>query len=101
MLSECDTNGNDICRLDSSEVVLPLHVRTRKNGDKMSLKGTDGHKKIKDILIDAKIPMKDRDIWPVVVDSKDTIVWLPGFSQSSLYSLPYALIRGIKTHADL
>ena len=82
MLSECDTNGNDICRLDSSEVVLPLHVRTRKNGDKMSLKGTDGHKKIKDILIDAKIPMKDRDIWPVVVDSKDTIVWLPGLKKS-------------------
>ena len=82
MLSECDTNGNDICRLDSKTIVLPLHVRTRKNGDKMSLKGTIGHKKIKDILIDAKIPMKDRDIWPVVVDSKDTIVWLPGLKKS-------------------
>lgn len=77
-----DTNGNDICRLDSSEVSLPLYVRTRKHGDKMSLKGTVGHKKIKDILIDSKIPMKDRELWPVVVDSKDTIVWLPGLKKS-------------------
>ena len=84
VLKECPTNGNDICRLDSNDIVLPLHVRTRKNGDKMSLKGTTGHKKIKDILIDAKIPMKDREYWPVVVDSTDTIVWLPGLKKSDL-----------------
>ena len=83
-LDECNTNGNDICRLSSSDVVLPLHVRTRKDGDKMSLKGTTGHKKIKDILIDSKIPMKDREKWPIVVDSTDTIVWLPGLKKSSL-----------------
>ena len=82
MLDSCCTNGNDICRLDSNDVVLPLHVRTRKHGDKMSLKGTVGHKKIKDILIDKKIPMKDRELWPVVVDSCDTIVWLPGLKKS-------------------
>ena len=82
MLSECDTNGNDICRLDSKTIVLPLHVRTRKNGDKMSLKGTIGHKKIKDILIDAKIPMKDRNIAPIVVDSNNNIVWVPNIRKS-------------------
>ena len=84
VLKECDSNGNDICRLDSSDIVLPLHVRTRKLGDKMSLKGTIGHKKIKDILIDAKIPMKDREKWPVVVDSSDKIVWLPGLKKSAI-----------------
>lgn len=84
MLDSCCTNGNDICRLDSNDIVLPLHVRTRKHGDKMSLKGTLGHKKIKDILIDKKIPMKDRELWPVVVDSCDTIVWLPGLKKSNI-----------------
>lgn len=82
MLDTCDTNGNDVCRLDSSDLSLPLYVRTRKHGDKMSLKGTNGHKKIKDILMDSKIPMQDRELWPVVVDSKDTIVWLPGLKKS-------------------
>lgn len=82
IIQSCSTNGNDICRLSSDEVVLPLYVRTRKYGDKMSLMGTDGHKKIKDILIDSKIPMKDRDLWPIVVDSKDQIVFLPGLKKS-------------------
>ena len=76
------TNGNDICRLSSNEIVLPLYVRTRKHGDKMALKGTDGHRKVKDILIDYKISMKDRDLWPIVVDSSDNIVWIPGLKKS-------------------
>ena len=84
ILKECDTNGNNICRLDSNDVVLPLHVRTRCDGDKMSLKGMDGHKKVKDILIDKKIPMNERDKWPVVVDSANTIIWLPGLKKSNL-----------------
>lgn len=82
IVNECDTNGNDICRLSSNDIKLPLYVRTRKLGDKIALKGTNGHKKIKDILIDAKIPMKDRELWPIVVDSSDTIVWIPGLKKS-------------------
>lgn len=77
-----DTNGNDICRLNSKEICLPLYIRTRKYGDKMALKGTDGHKKIKDIFIDSKIPMQDRELWPIVVDAKDTVVWIPGIKKS-------------------
>ena len=78
----CETNGNEICRLDSDEICFPLRVRTRRHGDKMSLKGTMGHKKVKDIFIDKKIDMKDRDLWPIVVDSKDNIIWIPGLKKS-------------------
>lgn len=83
VIDECSTNGNDICRLDSKDIVLPLRVRTRKDGDKMSVKNMSGHKKVKDILIDSKISAKDRELWPVVVDSTDTIVWLPGLKKSN------------------
>jgi len=48
----------------------------------MSLKGTVGHKKLKDIFIDSKIPMQERELWPVVVDATDTIVWIPGIKKS-------------------
>ena len=37
-----------------------------------------GHKKVKDIFIDEKIPLQFRDHWPVVEDSQGTILWLPG-----------------------
>ena len=77
-----DENGNDVCRLSSSDVTLPLYVRTRNHGDKMEMKGTNGHRKVKDIMIDAKVPLEERELWPVVVDSKGVIVWLPGLKKS-------------------
>lgn len=81
-VEEIDSNTNYICRLDSKEVKLPLHVRNRRDGDKMTVKGMIGSKKINDIFIDSKISTKDRDIWPVVVDSEENIVWLPGLKKS-------------------
>ena len=76
------SNGNDICRLNSNEISLPLCVRTRKFGDKISLKGMNGTKKVKDIFIDSKISSDDRDIWPIVEDSLGRIVWIPGLKKS-------------------
>ena len=76
--------GNDVCRLDTSEIKLPLYVRTRRVGDRMDVKGMLGSKKVKDIFIDEKISSADRDIWPIVVDSSDKIVWIPGLKKSKL-----------------
>lgn len=86
-ITEADTNGNDICRIDADDVSLPLYVRTRKYGDKMFLKKLDGYKKLKDIFIDCKVPLKERDKWPVVVDSKDKIIWIPGLKKSKFTKL--------------
>lgn len=67
---------------DAKAIALPLHIRTRKNGDRMSWKGLNGSKKIKDIFIDAKIPRKERDIWPLVTDDDGEILWLVGLTKS-------------------
>ena len=75
-------NSNNVCRLLSTDVSLPLIVRTRKFGDKIKLKGNGGTKKIKDIFINEKIPVEDRDIWPIVVDSNGKVVWIPGLKKS-------------------
>lgn len=80
-LEELEGSGNDTCRLLSSEISLPLTVRTRRFGDRMSIKG-NGTKKIKDIFIDKKVKLEDRDLWPVVVDAKGVVVWLPGLKKS-------------------
>lgn len=80
---ECiDSNSNYVCRLNSNEVELPLIVRNRNNGDKMTIKHMNGSKKVKDILINSKIDIVDRDLYPVVTDSKNNIVWLPGVKKS-------------------
>jgi len=62
---------------------LPLIIRSRQAGDRMTVKGMAGTKKIKDIFIDEKIPKFMRDRWPVVTDREGTILWLPGLKKSS------------------
>lgn len=81
----CDTSNYSIY-IDSSKVKLPLFVRNIKSGDKMTIKNFKGHKKIKDILINEKIPLSERNGYPVVVDSNDEIIWLPGIKKSSFDS---------------
>lgn len=82
-IDDTDDNSNSICRLNSKEISLPLIVRTRRVGDKMKVKGLNGSKKVKDIFIDKKVGLGKRDSWPVVVDSRGVIVWIPGIKKSS------------------
>lgn len=81
-IDKCESNSNNICRLKYDDISFPLHVRTRRIGDRMKLRKTNGNKKIKDIFIDAKIPIGERDKWPIVVDSKENVIWIPGIKKS-------------------
>ena len=83
-IDDCSDNSNNVCRLSSDDVTLPLIVRTRKFGDKMYIKGMDGSKKVKDIFINSKIKLESRDSWPIVVDATGKIVWIPGIKKSHL-----------------
>ena len=81
IIDAIDGNDNNICRISNDEVVYPLYVRTRKYGDRMQLKKS-GTRRIKDIFIDQKIPKDERDKWPIVVDSCDKVIWIPGIKKS-------------------
>ena len=81
---DINDNSNNIIRINSKEVTMPLYVRNRKNGDRIEVKGLNGSKKISDIFIDKKIKSNDRDSWPIVLDSSDTIIWVPGIKKSKL-----------------
>ena len=76
-----DTSNNTI-RVNSAELKLPLYVRTKQDGDKIEIKNLNGSKKVKDIFIDSKIELSKRGTWPIVVDSNNTIIWLPGIKKS-------------------
>lgn len=86
LVNNSDDTSNFSTYIDSSKVKLPLYVRNIKPGDKMTIKNFKGHKKIKDILINEKIPLSERNGYPVVVDSNDDIIWLPGIKKSSFDS---------------
>ena len=74
--------SNNVIRLNSKEIKLPLIIRNKKEGDKIKVKNLFGTKKIKDIFIDSKIDLKERKVYPIVVDSNNTILWVPGLKKS-------------------
>ena len=82
LVDNIDTNGNDVCRLNSNKIRMPLFLRNRQNGDFIEVKGLNGKKKIKDIFIDSKIPKNKRDNYPLLVDSNNTILWIPNIKKS-------------------
>ncbi|MFS0656679.1 tRNA lysidine(34) synthetase TilS [Bacillus sp. 179-C3.3 HS] len=75
-------NGNCFFILQKNRVQLPLIIRSRKIGDRIKLKGMNGSKKVKDIFIDKKVPLAERDSWPIVTDSDHQIIWIPGLKKS-------------------
>ncbi len=81
-IGETIDKSNYTIRLNSQDITLPIKIRNRHNGDKMFVKNLGGQKKIKDILINEKIPLEKRGVIPVVTDSNNTILWLPGVKKS-------------------
>lgn len=74
--------GRDVFYLPKEYLVEPLIVRSRKAGDKIHVKGMNGSKKVKDIYIDKKIPLIDREVWPIIEDGNGNILWIPLLKKS-------------------
>ncbi len=68
-----DVSGSsDDALLDAERVI----VRGRRPGDRMN--GSRGAK-VQDVFIDAKVPARERDAWPLVTVGA-AIVWIPGIT---------------------
>lgn len=61
----------------------PYTLRTRQAGDRIGI-GNSRHRRVQDVLVDAKIPASQRDYWPLVcVD--DHVVWVVGVRSDPAY----------------
>jgi len=76
-----EDTSNFVLRLNSKEVKLPLIIRTRKEKDYIKVKNS-GVQKIKKIFIDNKVLMGERKVYPIVTDSDNRILWIPGIKKS-------------------
>ena len=75
---------------DTAGLRLPFTVRPLRTGDRIRPFGAgtgrnarDGEKKVKEILIDRKVPREERWGRPVVCDAEGAILWIPGVLRSS------------------
>jgi tRNA(Ile)-lysidine synthase len=76
-LKELD-EGPQTALVDFERLEWPLTLRRRKDGDVFHPLGMQGKKKVKDFLIDQKIPRPERDdLW--VLCAGNRIVWLVGY----------------------
>ncbi|MBQ9072812.1 MAG: tRNA lysidine(34) synthetase TilS [Bacilli bacterium] len=76
--------SNYVIHINSEEIKLPFHVRTRKDGDLMCIKNMNGSKKVNDIFTDFKLSKELRDSYPIVTDDSGEIIWIPGIKKSHL-----------------
>ncbi|AGL90195.1 Cell cycle protein [Candidatus Phytoplasma australiense] len=60
---------------DLVNIAFPLKLRQRKPGD--YLKFSFGKQKLKNFLINKKVPLFERDNLWLIVDSKDNVLWIP------------------------
>lgn len=96
--------GKNLVFLDIKKTPT-LRVRCRKLGDRIGI-GGDKTKSLQDIFVDAKVPRDERGQYPVVVNEKDEVIWIPGIrfnpeckSNKNLVSLE-AAIRHEKTNEE-
>lgn len=59
---------------------LPFFVRNRRDGDKIKL--SSGSKKVKDLLIDNRVSLKDRDNALILLDKDEEIISVLGIKKS-------------------
>ena len=84
-----DTNltNNYVTYLDSNNIKLPLYVRNIKDNDFIEVLNLNGTKKVKDVLKDCKVDKDKRDNYPVVIDSNNKIIFIPGLKKSKYDTL--------------
>jgi len=85
--------------LDPGKVQLPLFVRVRRPGDRIQPLGFSGKKKVKDLLMEAHIPRRERDLWPLVCDRKG-IAWVVGVRVAEDYKVEPGTPEVIRVEAE-
>jgi len=71
---------------DYSKIKEGIYIRNRKPGDIFFPYNSSGRKKLKDFLIDQKIPVSMRDSIPLLADGKN-IVWVIGVRTADNYKV--------------
>jgi tRNA(Ile)-lysidine synthase len=85
---ERERAGRDWMMVALDDAVLPerLTIRPRRRGERAAVEGQSKTKKLKNLMIDHKIPSSRRAAWPVVATPDGLYVWSPGLPPSSNFA---------------
>ena len=82
---------------DYDKIKRYLFLRTRREGDYFVINEQGNKKKIKEYMINQKIPKEERDKMVLLAD-EDHIVWVPGYRISEKYKVTEKTKRVIKIY---
>ena len=93
------SDGQRTAYFDYDALTLPLVIRSFTPGDRLVPLGMRGHKKVKDLFIDMKVPRSQRQITPLLV-SGDEILWVAGVRQSEAGKVVETTKRVLKVSCE-
>jgi tRNA(Ile)-lysidine synthase len=76
-----EVDGRTTALFDADDIPFPVILRSPQAGDRFSPWGMEGTRKIKDLLIDLKVPLRLRREIPLLV-KRDRILWIAGIRRS-------------------
>ncbi|MFD1926698.1 tRNA lysidine(34) synthetase TilS [Sporosarcina siberiensis] len=79
------TNVVDVMYFNLPKSALPLHVRYRKEGDRMLLPGMSHPKRLSRLFIDEKVGTSERLGLPVLVTAQDEVCAVPGLRYGTAF----------------
>ena len=66
---------------DVASVAADLTLRNFRHGDRFQPLGMAGHKKVKELFIEKKVPLSVRASLPLLLHG-DEVIWIPGYGRS-------------------
>lgn len=93
--------GERVAFFDGKQLSRPLVVRRLQAGDRIRPFGLAADKKVKEILIDRKVPREERWGRAVVCDAAGTVLWIPGILRSDHAPVTGATRRVVVLRAEI
>ena len=81
--------------VDAGKIEGELEVGSAREGERMWPLGMEGTKKLSDLLIDEKVPKRQRALTPVVRDAAG-VVWLAGVRMSEAHKVDENTEQGVR-----
>ena len=100
LLYKTDVNTEEFTKLCYNKLAFPLILRHRQDGDELTY--DYGHKKLKKLLIDHKVPMEKRQHLWVLTDHDGTILWVQDYYINQTLgddNTLYFQMKEVKSHA--
>ena len=86
-ITKIKETGGYIALLRECNELKDVRIRTRKHGDAYVPEGRRHKTKLKTLMIRHKIPLSQRNTYPVLVTADDQIIWAPGLPVARQFAI--------------